>query len=466
MDDYPSAVWPEGVHLALMRAALLDGPAAVAAFHEWRDAIIFDDLDPASFRLQPLLRWNMNRLGLKDPLMARLDSVSRFLLVETTMKLDLLRRLSAALHGMDVPCLLLKGAAIGQRYYPHPSLRPMADCDLLIRDERHLFAMEKLFAAGWRTNGEDNAVRHYSSDLWHPPFPTIFVELHWRSGIESTLSDDRMMWAASEELLFHTMPCRAFCAEDEIIHACRHGLSWSPESPPMRWLVDCAMIIRQAGPRIDWHRLAERARAMEQTLCVRHSLEWISREGCAPIPAKALQKLQSQRTRRRERRIHALKLKPRDWSVSTCLYAGFLSRELPYWRWPLQPRRVLRYFAGQFALPDHADILRYFAYHFRQEARLRGKSRLAAMLSKAAHVLGVRWISCTWLRDDFTGMLEDPSTLCWARRRIKLEGFACAHDGSHTGPMRVMHRGRGSILCGLKCSASMLQRTCRNFRMP
>ena len=152
----------------------------------------------------------MHRLGVKDPLMPRLDSVCRFLLVETTMKLDALRRLALALHEMNVPRLLLKGSALGQRYYPNPSLRPMADCDLLIPNASHAAALQRLFSSGWRTVGDDTTARHYSADLWHPPFHTIHVELHWRSGIQSTTSDDRMAWEASEEIVFREVPCRIF----------------------------------------------------------------------------------------------------------------------------------------------------------------------------------------------------------------------------------------------------------------
>ncbi len=67
MEDFPSTLWPEGTHLALLRAALLDGEAAAAAFREWRENIVFDDLDGGSFRLLPLLRWNLGRLGVKTP---------------------------------------------------------------------------------------------------------------------------------------------------------------------------------------------------------------------------------------------------------------------------------------------------------------------------------------------------------------------------------------------------------------
>ena len=441
MDDFPSTLWPEGAHLALMRAALLDGDPAVTAFREWRENIVFDDLDGGSFRLLPLLRWNMGRLGVKDPLMARIDSACRFQFLETTMKLDALRRLALALHGMNIAMLLLKGASLGQRYYPNPSLRPMADCDLLIPPGARDRALEGLQAAGWHAGGYEESLRHYSIEQWHPPHPMIQIELHWRSGIQATIEDDRMAWEAAAETEFRGVPCRAFCAEDEIIHACRHGFNWTPHTPPMRWLADCAMVVRRRGAGMDWGRLAARAHTMEEALSVLHSLEWLRREGGAAIPEEALRALRARGTTRRGRRIYALKSKPRDWAVSARLYAAFLGRELPWWRWSFHFRRVMEYFAGQFALADHADIFRYFVYHFRLEAGQRGWKRLEPLLSQILRVSGVRRISATWLRENATSLLEEPSALCWSRRKIRLEGFTYAHDASATGALRVTHGG-------------------------
>jgi len=436
--NYPSALWPEGAHRCMIRAALLDGETAVSAFHEWSERTDFDDLDHASFRLLPLLRWNMHRLGLKHPLMPRLGSVCRFLMVETTMKLDVLRKLALALHEMEVPCLLLKGSAIGQRYYPHPALRPMADCDALIPYGLRRRAMKRLFDAGWRAKHDDMSVRHYSYDLWCEPFPQILVELHWRSGVQATRGEDRLAWKASEPLIFRDVPCRVMCIEDEIIHTCRHGFNWNAAAPPMRWLVDCALIIRSRAGRINWQRLAEHAIASEEALCVRRSLDWIRREAGVPVPTGALDALRKRRINRRECRIYALKAKPeKDWDSETLLVAQFLNRELPFWRWPLHPLRVLGYFAGHFGLPDHADIIRYFVYRFWQLATRQGKKRIQTLLAMLAPRLGIRRIFCTKLSPDFTGMLEQPLVLCWARRKIRLEGFACANDGSPHTPLRV-----------------------------
>jgi hypothetical protein len=211
----------------------------------------------------------------------------------------------------------------------------------------------------------------------------------------------------------------------------------------MRWLVDCAIIVRSAGARIDWQRLAERSRQWDETLCVRRSLEWIRREAGIPVPSEAFAKLRAQRVRRRELRIHILKARPaKDWDSVTLLFADFLNRELPCWLWPLRPIRVLRYFAGQFNLPDHADTLRYFVYHFWQLARVRSRARLEKFLFKLALAMGLRGFSAALVRPDFTGLLEEPSLLCWAGRKVRLEGFAFAHDGSPLKTLRVTCQGR------------------------
>jgi|GEM_PF-1179698 len=440
-----STLWPTEQQRHLMRASLLDGDAALPAFRTWKECTVFDDIDSASFRVLPLLRWNLRRLGVDDPLMARLDSVSRYLLVETTMKLESLRKLVEALADAGIPRMLLKGAATGQRYYPGVFLRTMSDCDVLVPRHQAEEGLRALTARGWRMHDADAAPIYHSRTLWIPPFQQMEFDYHWASSEQSTVRDDRVAWEEAELFEFRGVQCNAMCVEDEIIHACRHGLSWSP-MPPFRWLLDCAIIVRARNGMIDWDKLAKRARDGEATLCVRRSLEWIRRELNSPVPAEALQKLREQGTTRRERRTYVLKTKAKHWTDFARLFYEYLDRELPPWQWPLHPRRVMNHFAAHFNLPDHADILRYTACHLRQLAEAAGRTGLSDLLEIVALKLGCKPMSNKLLPVGFTGVVDEPSGLCWPRRKIRLQGFVFTHDGTPQPPMRVTHEGR--VLAG------------------
>ena len=435
---YQSALWPEGEQLLLLRAALLDGKNASAAFQEWSERVVFDDLDQASFRLIPLLRSNLRRLSITHPLTTRIESVARYLRVETTMKLNVLGILVSDLTEISIPGLLLKGAAIGQQFYPHPSLRPMADCDVLIRMEDRDRALAHLEQKGWKSHDGDKDSFHYSRDIHREEFPMAGVELHWRSGIQSTLRDDVASWKNSREINFKGNWSRVFCPEDEIVHACRHGYNWIAEHPPMRWLVDCTMIIRSTGPSIDWHFLAKRARDWEETLAVRESLEWVRRETGTDIPSEALKALAKTRISGRVKRLHVLKGTPRDWAVTARLYAEYLRRELPIWKWPFQIQRVLGYFSGQFMIPDHGDAIRYFLYHFWQEARASNRTMLSRIMARILIAQGARSITWRLVDTDYTAALEEPTTFCWGRHKLLLSGFTFANESRPHPPLRVM----------------------------
>ena len=61
----------------LLRAALLDGEAAHAGWEAWRRAAPLDAVSPAAFRMLPALYYNLERLGVGAPDVARLGGVAR-----------------------------------------------------------------------------------------------------------------------------------------------------------------------------------------------------------------------------------------------------------------------------------------------------------------------------------------------------------------------------------------------------
>ena len=416
---------------------MLEGEEARRAFHAWRDTTDFDALDHGSFRMMPLLRWNISRLEIKDPILARLDSVSRFLRVETAMKRNALKSMAQSLGRAGIGTLLLKGASIGEQYYPHPSLRPMADCDLLVPLQERGKAMEVLKEEGWLNVSGQSDSHHHSCDFYRREFPTLHTELHWRSGTQAKLSEDRLAWIHSREIVFEGVCTSVFRPEIEIIHACRHGMNWNPLTVPMRWLVDCAMIVSRSKNPIDWDFLGEMAEQWEESLAVRDSLSWIRKEFHVLIPDTAIRRLDANRVYPRERKLQHLKGLPRDRKNSLELYASYLSRELPVWQWVFYPRRVLSYFAGQMMLPDHRDVVRFFLNHLWRESEGNGRSWIRKCFYALLLMLGARRISVRKVSDRFMSALDEPNGICWQRRRVEFRGFCFPLDGSVPGGIRI-----------------------------
>ena len=64
-------------NLLLLKAALLDGTEAIAAYRAWRPTLDFATISYGQQRLLPLLQKNLTRLGIEDPLAYRFRGIRR-----------------------------------------------------------------------------------------------------------------------------------------------------------------------------------------------------------------------------------------------------------------------------------------------------------------------------------------------------------------------------------------------------
>src|SRR5262249_51831933 len=123
---------------------------------------------------------------------ARLDATSRERLLEhmrgqaihgAALDVDL-RRLMDALHRAGLATLVIKGAHLAHTIYPHPSLRPRADSDLLIdvRDRERM--IEVLAANGFVPAALTSGTIILGQFLYQKtlgPGVTHYVDVHWRA---------------------------------------------------------------------------------------------------------------------------------------------------------------------------------------------------------------------------------------------------------------------------------------------
>src|SRR5262249_51154231 len=122
-------------HICLLRAALLDGDAAVRAYRVWRSTVDLATISSGEQRLLPLVHRNVTRLGVADPLFERFRGVRRFYWVRNLRAITLARSLFEELDRSAIPFIVLKGAALVAAYLDDCSLRPMDDIDILVRDQ-------------------------------------------------------------------------------------------------------------------------------------------------------------------------------------------------------------------------------------------------------------------------------------------------------------------------------------------
>src|SRR5262249_16920252 len=141
--------WPTREQQLLLRAALASGSEARDAWASWKASADVGHLDEGSRRLLPLLAFNLNRLGVKDPLLAAFSMLHRLAHVENTARLGEAAQALRALRDASIDTLVLKGAAVASLYYPDHGLRPMGDVDVLVPTSQRQAAMTALGKAGW-----------------------------------------------------------------------------------------------------------------------------------------------------------------------------------------------------------------------------------------------------------------------------------------------------------------------------
>jgi hypothetical protein len=241
----------------LLKAALEAGEPARKAWAAWRGSFDYGALDEGTLRLAPLLHANLKRLGIADPLLARMSEVRRVAWYRQIQLTARLKAVLAAFAPAGIETLLLKGLPLGLAYYDDADLRPIGDLDLMIRHRDWGIAVDLLAATGWRAEESmtDPLLRSthaiefkdrtgYGLDLHHSPFHECLEPIKLEP-----------FWARSVPLTTGDFSSRMLCPADQLLHCLTHGLR-ANEVATVRWVADAVMILRRE-PGLDWQRLLD-----------------------------------------------------------------------------------------------------------------------------------------------------------------------------------------------------------------
>ncbi|MGA2214004.1 MAG: nucleotidyltransferase family protein [Bryobacteraceae bacterium] len=300
--------------LLLLRAALLEGPAAVEAAEEWfatsQDAVGqgFGHLEQGSRRLLPLVYRNIKE-ALPAELRRTLRQVSIGYWADNQ---KLFRRLDERLawfHANGIPTMVLKGAALAVLHYRDKGARPMADFDILVPEDRARDVIDRLLGDGWCieaycSEAPQNTYfyRHIHGTLLTHPDHGVF-DLHWHVLHAATFRGaDRAFWDDSIPLPLDTIATRALNPTDQLLHACVHGFTVT-EVAPIRWIADALTILRTSP--VDWDRLVKLAEHLRVSIPLAATLGFIRDTFPTPIPGGVLVQLAAVRADASERRYFA-----------------------------------------------------------------------------------------------------------------------------------------------------------------
>lgn len=311
--DQEGYFWPTNEQELLLKAALLKEEAAVTAWRSWVALVDFDLLDAGSQRLLPLLYKNLTDQNVRHPV---LDVYKGFYRMNWYKNRLLCHRITGVLrllndHGIDA--LLLKGAALVFLYYKDWPLRPMNDFDLLVAQDQIPKAIDLLRRNGWTPaesppDESDFQTRHACTltDASGAEF-----DLHWRILHESGRIDvDDSFRQSALRIDFCGVSAAVLSHTDQLFHVLVHGVRWNAIAP-LRWVPDAMMILREAGPAIDWHRLLEEARSRRLTAAIKKSLTYLNHQFNAPVPADVMKTLERLKPSMMERLEYWMNSRPR-----------------------------------------------------------------------------------------------------------------------------------------------------------
>ena len=261
-----------------------------------------DKLDPGSIRLLPLLYRRLERDGAQDEIMRKLKGVYRHAWYGNQLRLRDAAVVLGELRRRGTEPMLLKGAALTLLYYKDYGLRPMEDVDILVRTSEWRSSIDALRDLGWRARVPVTPRRVAAShamefagagaqriDLhWH-----LLPDTCWRNG-------DEEFWERASAVTLHGVSVAVLDPTDQLFHTLAHGVKWE-HMPPLRWIVDAAMILNDESATIDWDRLFRLASRLPMVLPLRDGLTHLATEFGLAVPLAVLSALGSARVSAAER---------------------------------------------------------------------------------------------------------------------------------------------------------------------
>lgn len=248
----------------LVRAAVLGGPDARAAWDEWFTDVVLDDLPYEEARLLPQVFANLSTNGGAAVLPPRIRGKYRWVWASNQLRCDAVAPVLRALRESSIPTVLLKGAALLASGRCAWGAREMGDVDVLVPSERTAEAARVLGAAGWTALSRLSpdcisrrlVVRRHSWN-YDSGSPHGQLDLHWHVFEGRGVDVDSALWSRTEPVGFGAVEVLRLDDTDQLLHTIEHAAHGEP-AHRLTWVTDVAHQLDQVDPDV----LAARARAL------------------------------------------------------------------------------------------------------------------------------------------------------------------------------------------------------------
>lgn len=382
-DDFSQTAegcWPTPEQTLLLRAALLDGDDAVAAWQAWRERAVFDEAGGAAYRLMPLVHQKLSGALAGDPLVPRLKGLYRHTWSRNQLLFHAVAPVLRALAAAEVPTLLIKGSGLVALHYRDAGLRPMGDFDCLVPWPKVTQAFEVIAACGWRY-AESVPLERLVWCTHAAKFRNATgqeLDLHWNLLPEGRQPNvDEHVWSQAVPVELAGVNTRTMSATDLLWHICAHGVVGDP-TPAIRWIPDVWALLRQPAA-IDWTELLATTRRRGLTLSVGRALWFARREFAAPVPEEILTALRNTRRSWLERAEYRIKSRPRGLCGALPLHLANYLRLAAGKSWRRKLADLPWFFQRVWGLPGWRDLPGYALRKTGERVRLQWANRPRAV---------------------------------------------------------------------------------------
>ena len=290
--------WANEEQLLLLKAALLEKEAALAAWQQWVEMFSakLDDIDHITHQLIPLVYRNLSIYPIKEPVFERLKGIYRR---NWTFNHVFWQKITPTLQALQQnkiqPIILLKGMAMMAAHYCDFGARVIGDLDILIPYHCVKPAANQLLNAGWRTRGaafnpDDpyEMIIQHGINLWLDD--TLCLDLHWSFLAESPFTGlDEDVFKTAEPVVVNGLPLFIPNATILLLQTTVHGAK-STSVASVRWIADAVTLLKKSP--IDWQHLLVMAKKAHVCLPLLETLRYLQTHFQCHVPANVISTLQ------------------------------------------------------------------------------------------------------------------------------------------------------------------------------
>ncbi len=278
---------------------------------EWKDTVVWEELDPATSRLLPLAYLRIKKLNITDEITARVKGIYKSAWVKNQRLLHVVKQVAETCDKEHIPLMLLKGMPLILEVYRDPGARFLGDADILIPPEHGPRIIQLLKKSGW------SYAHPWVADN-HNPVPSVFtvikstelvdhmgveMDVHWNIfaanhgvtlprvfllGKMPTFAFREYFWKHTIPMTVDGVPCKRLSNEDMLIHIIVHGAEGNTHRA-LRWVTDAITTINTLP--IDWEVVIKHAEQFGFAIELKLGFAYITKHFDTPIPDSFMQQL-------------------------------------------------------------------------------------------------------------------------------------------------------------------------------